>query len=377
LPTIIESFENLQRVADIVIVEGAGSPAEVNLRVGDVANMGFARAANVPVVLIGDIDRGGVIASLCGTKAVLDDEDVRMIRGFIINRFRGNVALFDNGYRLIERQTGWEGIGIVPWFSAARQLPAEDAIVFEAREQQRTQLTIAVPILPRIANFDDLDALASEPAVHLVMVPPGKPLPADAAIVILPGSKSTIADLKFFKEQGWDIDLAGHLRRGNRVLGLCGGYQMLGQSIADPEGIEGPPGSADGLGYLAVRTVLHAGKTVAPVEGVRLRGGIAFSGYEIHCGRTDRDPAVSPLLRYSSGAFDGAVSADGLVAGCYVHGLFNDASQRAAWLSDWGAASNGIEHLSRVEAALDELADVLGKTLNIDRLQAIASQAAC
>ncbi|CCB65510.1 cobyric acid synthase [Hyphomicrobium sp. MC1] len=374
LPSIIESFERLRAEADIVIVEGAGSPAEVNLRAGDVANMGFARVANVPVVLIGDIDRGGVIASLAGTKAVLEEADARMIRGFIINRFRGDIAIFDEGYRLIERQTGWEGLGIVPWISAARRLPAEDAIAFDVQSARPTQLTIAVPILPRIANFDDLDALAAEASVCLVLVPPGKPLPSKADVVILPGSKSTIADLHFLREQGWDIDLAGHVRRGKRVFGLCAGYQMLGRSIADLEGIEGRPDSVAGLGYLPVDTVLRDDKKVVPVEGVRVRDGMPFSGYEIHCGQTERDPGTAPLLRFLDGDFDGAVTPDGLVAGCYVHGIFNGARQRQAWLAEWGAASDGVEHLSKIEASLDELADMLAKSIDIERLLAIADQ---
>ena len=373
LEAVLESHGRLQAQADLVLVEGAGSPAEVNLRRGDIANMGFARAAGVPVVLVGDIDRGGVIAAIAGTRAVLDPDDAAMIRGFIINRFRGDPALFEDGYRMTEAFSGWRGLGVVPWLDAARRLPAEDAVVLDRREASAGEIVIAVPMLSRIANFDDFDALAAEPGVRLVMVPPGAPLPAEARLVILPGTKATIADLAFLRAQGWDIDLAAHIRRGGQVLGICGGYQMLGTRIADPDGIEGPPGEVAGLGHLPVTTRLSPQKRLADVTGVSLADGAALRGYEIHCGVSET--AAPPLLRLADGRNDGAVSACGRIAGCYVHGLFDHPAQRAAWLARIGAQSQGGDHASRVDAALDELAAALQRHLDISELMRIAGLA--
>jgi adenosylcobyric acid synthase len=373
LEAVLESHGRLQAQADLVLVEGAGSPAEVNLRRGEIANMGFARAAGVPVVLVGDIDRGGVIAAIAGTRAVLDPDDAAMIRGFIINRFRGDPALFEDGYRMTEAFSGWRGLGVVPWLDAARRLPAEDAVVLERQQAVGGEVVIAVPMLSRIANFDDFDALAAEPGVRLVMVPPGAPLPAEARLVILPGTKATIADLAFLRAQGWDIDLAAHIRRGGQVLGICGGYQMLGTRIADPDGIEGPPGEVAGLGHLPVTTRLSPQKRLADVTGVSLADTAAFRGYEIHCGVSES--AAPALVRLADGRSDGAVSACGRIAGCYVHGLFDHPAQRAAWLARIGAASQGGDHSARVDAALDELAAALERHLDIPELMRIAGLA--
>jgi adenosylcobyric acid synthase len=375
LNAVLASYERLRAESDLVIVEGAGSPAETNLRSGDIANMGFARAAHVPVILVGDIDRGGVIASLVGTRAVLDSPDAAMIEGFLINKFRGDVALFYSGYEEIEERTGWCGLGIVPWLAAARSLPAEDAVVLDRREAGEGALVIAVPMLSRIANFDDFDPLRHESGVRLVMVPPGTPIPADAALVILPGTKATIADLAFLRAQGWDVDLAAHVRRGGHVLGICGGYQMLGRSIADPEGVEGPAETVAGLGYLPVSTKLTGDKRVTRTEGVEIASDAAFEGYEIHAGRTVAEARVTPLLKFADGAMDGAISADGRIAGCYVHGLFNRAEQRAAWLARLGARSDGVNHVSRVDAALDEIAGELERVVDLERLSEIATKA--
>jgi adenosylcobyric acid synthase len=371
LELVLQSFERLRADSDLVIVEGAGSPAEINLRSGDIANMGFARAAGVPVILVGDIDRGGVIASLAGTKTVLDPEDAAMIRGFLINRFRGNTALFQDGYRAIEKITGWRGLGIVPWINAARSLPAEDAI--PADQGGAGGVTIALPLLPHIANFDDLDALEAEASLRVIRVLPGQPLPGNARLVILPGSKTTISDLAFFRAQGWDVDLAGHLRRGGQVLGLCGGYQMLGKTIADPLGLEGEPAVVAGLGLLPVNTVLDAAKRVTEVSGVSLPDRTPFRGYEIHCGRTELESGTASFLRLSDGSLDGAVSPDGRVAGCYVHRLFDDPAQRAYRLSALGAVSDGIVQTARVEAALDAIASTLAECLDIEGILAIAN----
>ncbi|MFM2350125.1 MAG: hypothetical protein RIR04_1091, partial [Pseudomonadota bacterium] len=238
---VLQSFHRLKAQHDLVIVEGAGSPAEVNLRSGDIANMGFACAADVPVVLVGDIDRGGVIAQIVGTQAVLNPADNAQIAGFIINKFRGDPTLFDDGYRLISARTGWQGLGVVPFFPDASKLPAEDALDLPTGSTNGA-FHIAVLVFSRIANFDDLDPLAQEPNIRLSMVKAGQPVPA-CDLIILPGSKSTRADLAYLRAQGWDIDLSAHVRRGGHVLGICGGYQMLGTSIADPNGIEGLAGN--------------------------------------------------------------------------------------------------------------------------------------
>jgi adenosylcobyric acid synthase len=371
LAAVLESYARLGARADIVIIEGAGSPAEINLRAGDIANMGFARAAGVPVVLVGDIDRGGVIASLVGTQAVIDPADAALIRGFVINKFRGDVGLFADGYAEIARRTGWQGLGIVPWIAAARRLPAEDAVVLEQLAPTHAgAVEIAVPMLSRIANFDDFDPLRLEPSVRMSLVPPGTPIPASAALVILPGTKATLADLRFLRAQGWDVDIAAHVRRGGHVLGICGGYQMLGRAVVDAHGIEGAPGEAEGLGLLPVVTELGAHKMLAQVQGTSLADGQPFRGYEMHVGRTSGD--ATPLLRFDDGRDDGCVSQSGRVAGCYVHGLFTRPEQRAAWLARLGAASNGRDHDADVDAALDELAGALERTLDVDRLLAIA-----
>ncbi len=372
LEAVMASYHRLRAEADIVIVEGAGSPAEINLRNGDIANMGFARAANVPVVLVGDIDRGGVIASIVGTKAVIDTEDAAMIRGFVINKFRGDVALFEDGYAAIAERTGWEGLGVIPWIAAARALPAEDAVTLQTPDTAGGgRMEIAVPMLSRIANFDDFDPLANEPGVRLKMVPPSTPIPATAALIIIPGTKATIADLKFLQAQGWDVDIAAHVRRGGRVLGICGGYQMLGRSIADPDGVEGPPETVTGLGLLPVDTVMLGDKTLREAHGIRISDGAPFTGYEIHAGVTTG--ASFPLLRMADGRDEGAVSADGRIAGCYIHGLFNLAAQRSGWI---GGPSSGLDQEAVVDAALDELAAELEKYVAIDRLLAIAGEAA-
>jgi adenosylcobyric acid synthase len=369
LPTVMESFRLLEAEADLVMVEGAGSPAETNLRAGDIANMGFAHAADVPVVLVGDIDRGHVIASLVGAHAVLDGPDRDRIQGFLINKFRGDPRLFDDGRADIVARTGWADLGMAPWLAAAARLPAEDAVVLERPAAgARRRVTIVVPMLSRIANFDDFDPLRAEPDVDLRFVAPGQALPGDADLIILPGTKATLADLAFLRGQGWDIDLAAHLRRGGRVLGICGGYQMLGARVADPDGVEGPPGSAAGLGLLDIDTVLTGEKLLRPVTGEL--NGAAFHGYEMHVGRTTA--ADRPFLTLAGGGQDGARSPDGRVAGCYVHGLFAAASARAAFLAELGATSGVGDYEAIVDAALDEIAETLAGAFDIGALARIA-----
>jgi adenosylcobyric acid synthase len=373
LPFVLDSFGRLRGEADIVLIEGAGSAAEVNLRANDIANMGFARAADVPVVLIGDIDRGGVIASLIGTKAVIAPEDAALICGFIVNKFRGDPALFAEGMERIRRDTGWEALGLIPHFPAVRSLPAEDALALEQARPAKAQacIRIAVPILPHIANFDDLDPLDAEPAVELVRVRPGTALPGDADLIVLPGSKTTIADLAALRTAGFDIDIAAHVRRGGSVLGLCGGYQMLGRTIADPDGIEGPPGKVDGLGLLDVATTLSNEKRLEPVHGTT-GDGASFTGYEMHVGVTEGPDCARPFAHLANGSPEGAVSANGRVAGTYVHGLFADDRQRAAWLGRLGAGSTNLAYEALVEQTLDALASHLAAHLDLDRLLTLA-----
>lgn len=369
MPRVLESFETLKREADIVLVEGAGSASEVNLRANDIANMGFARAAGVPVVVIGDIDRGGVIASLVGTKAVLDANDAALVRGFIVNRFRGDPALFADGMEMIAKATGWQAFGLVPHFAEAHRLPAEDALGIMAKgtRPKNAKVRIAVPILPHIANFDDLDPLEAEPEVEVVKVMPGAVIPGDADLVILLGSKSTIADLAALRKTGLDVDIAAHRRRGGQVLGLCGGYQMLGRRLHDPDGIEGPAGRVDGLGLLDVETTLTSEKRLVAVTGATA-DGTPFLGYEMHMGATDGPDRARPFARLADNDAEGAVSADGKVSGTYVHGLFADDRQRAAWLARFGAEGGAFDYEAGIDETLDALAAHLEKHVDVDRL---------
>ncbi|MFC3168108.1 cobyric acid synthase [Paracoccus fontiphilus] len=362
---VLDSFARLTAAHDLVIVEGVGSPAEVNLRPRDIANMGFARAAGVPVVLAGDIDRGGVIAQIVGTQAVLDPGDAAMIRGFLVNKFRGDPRLFDDGYRLIEQRTGWPGFGVVPWFPGAHRLPAEDAV--DLRASRGEGLHVVCLCLSRIANFDDLDPLAAEPGVRLTMLGPGRAIPGDADLVVIPGTKSTLGDLAFLRAQGWDVDLAAHVRRGGSVLGICGGYQMLGRIIRDPSGSDGAAGEVPGLCLLDVETVMAPDKRLDRVTGVAL--GQPVTGYEIHMGRTSGPDCARPFAHISGP--DGAISPDGRIAGTYLHGLFSGDGFRAAWLARLGVRSQpGYE--TGVDQALDDLADHLESHLDVAGLLKVA-----
>jgi adenosylcobyric acid synthase len=369
LDAVMESWDIVCNGADLVIVEGAGSPAEINLRAGDIANMGFARKAGVPVVLVGDIDRGGVIASIVGTHAILEPEDRNMIIGFIINKFRGDISLFDDGLKSITKFTGWPSYGVVPWLKDVSRLPAEDSVALErlVKGQRRRALKIAVPILDRIANFDDFDPLMAEPQVELVMVRSGERLPADAGLVIIPGSKSTISDLLRFRENGWDRDLDMHRRRGGHIIGICGGYQMLGRSVRDPNGIEGSLTEIDGLGYLDIDTVMEPGKTVRNVEAHSLQFDLSLKGYEIHLGHTTGPDCERPAVRIN-GVDDGAISADGKIFGTYMHGLFGDDVFRAALLNSMGVEADALDYHGGVDAALDSIAAQLAEELNIEAL---------
>jgi adenosylcobyric acid synthase len=375
MPYVLDSFAKMRGDCDIVLVEGAGSASEVNLRANDIANMGFARAAGAPVVLIGDIDRGGVIASLCGTSVVINRDDAALIKGFIVNKMRGDPSLFASGMRFVAERTGWAAIGLVPHFRDAHRLPAEDVYGLEASPARAPDVAghrvrIVVPVLPHIANFDDLDPLRLEPCVELVLLRNGAPVDTD--LVILPGSKATIADLAALRAYGWDADIIAYARRGGRVLGLCGGYQMLGRKVSDPDGIEGPPGSAAGLGLIDVETELIGDKSLVAVRGRTVTDDVAVAGYEMHIGRTTGAATAHPLVQLDDGRPDGAISADGRIAGTYLHGFFAGDAQRAAWLARLGAPGSAIAYEPLVEQTLDALAAHLELHLDIDRLLSLA-----
>ncbi len=368
LSAALESFDRLCGDADLVLVEGAGSPAETNLRKGDIANMGFACAAGVPVVLVGDIHRGGVIAQIVGTQAVLDARDLTMIKGFAVNRFKGDVSLFDEGRDDIAARTGWPCLGIVPWFQDAWKLPAED--MMDIRSHTGGACKVVVPQLERMANFDDLDPLSAEPGVTVEVIPAGRPLPGDANLVLLPGSKSTIGDLTYFRAQGWDVDLYAHVRRGGHVLGLCGGYQMLGKTISDPEGVDGRPGTVEGLGLLNVETVMVGQKKVTLRTARALPGHEPVTGYEIHMGRTDGPDCARAWLEVA-GRAEGATDTTGRIRGSYLHGIFASDAFRARYLLELGVTSD-LSYEDGVDKTLNALADHLEQNMDLDRLLSLA-----
>ncbi len=377
LPRVMESFARVAATADLVLIEGAGSPAEVNLRAGDIANMGFAEAAGVPVVLVGDIERGGVIAAIVGTCALLGESERRLVKGYVVNKFRGDASLFAGGVEIINERTGLVCFGVVPHFAPARLLPQEDAMALDAGAAGAAAngaLKIAVPRLSRIANFDDLDPLIAETGVAVDMVEPGRPLPADADAVVIPGSKATLADLGLIRDQGWDIDIAAHRRRGGLVVGLCGGYQMLGRRVADPGGIEGPAGEAPGLGMLDVETVLEGDKTLTDAAGTDAVTGAAVKGYEMHIGVTQGPDCARPWLTLADGRSDGARSADGRVMGTYLHGLFAADAFRHAFLGRLRRGEfAGAAFEARIDETLDALAAHLEAHLDLDAMLAAAA----
>ncbi len=370
LEAALDSYHRLAAQVDLVLIEGAGSPAETNLRQGDIANMGFACAVQAPVVLVGDIHRGGVIAQIVGTQAVLEHQDLDRIVGFIVNRFRGDISLFDAGRDDIARRTGWPALGVVPWFWEAWKLPAEDMMDIASRKGGACK--IVVPQLERMANFDDLDPLAAEPEVTVEIIPAGKALPGDADLVLIPGSKSTIGDLAYLRAQGWDIDILAHHRRGGHILGLCGGYQMLGKTIDDPHGVEGRPGKVAGLGLLDVHTVMSDEKRVTLTTAISRDGDLPVSGYEIHMGRTTGPDCSRAWLQVGPRA-EGAASADGRVLGSYLHGLFSSDPFRARFLSRLGYDSHS-HYDAGVEQALDALADHLEHHIDLELLLSLATE---
>ena len=366
----VESYRRLAAEADLVVVEGAGSPAEVNLRAGDIANMGFAEAVDLPVILAGDIDRGGVIAQLVGTDVILPPEDAGRIEGFLINKFRGDPTLFADGMDVIADRTGWAALGILPWFADAWKLPAED--ILDLGSRPGGAFKVVVPQLPRMANFDDLDPLGVEPGVSVEFVRPGQPLPGDSDLVLIPGSKSTIGDLAAFRAAGWDIDLQGHVRRGGHVIGVCGGYQMLGRRISDPDGIEGPVAEVEGLGLLDVETVLTPEKRLALTDAVDVVTGADVRGYEIHIGTTTGAACAVPWFHVGTRP-EGAMAMNGRVRGTYLHGLFAADGFRRAYLDAMGAEQSTLRFDDTVDQTLDALAAHLETHLDMDALLALAA----
>ncbi len=365
LPVVLESYRRLAEDADFVLVEGAGSPAEINLRENDIANMGFARAANCPVVMVGDIERGGVIASLVGTHAVLEDADREMIRGFIINKFRGDASLFVSGAKEIAHRTGWENLGLIPHFPDLAKLPQEDSLSLGNKQQASGgRVNIMVLKTPHIANFDDIDPLANDPSVNVTWCSAGEAISADAEIVILAGSKSTIADLQFIKEQGWDIGLTAHRQRGGRIIGLCGGYQMLGKTLSDPYGVEGAVATVKGLGLLDVDTVFTGKKTVSKWQGEYNK--ISVSGYEIHVGKTEGADCLRPVFHGIKP--EGASSEDGLVWGSYIHGIFANDAFRARV----AGGKSGYNYMQDIETIIDGWADILEENIVLNKMLQLA-----
>jgi len=367
---VLESFRRLRGQYDLVLVEGAGSPAEINLRDGDLANMGFAEAADCPVWLVGDIDRGGVFAQLIGTMELLSASEQARIEAFVINRFRGDVSLLDPGLEYLTERTGIPVIGVLPYLEDFH-LEAEDSL---SRSRNRAAgsvaLRVAVPVLPRMSNHTDLDPLALHPRVELDWVEPGQAIPG-CDLIILPGSKSVRQDLQRLSDEGWAESIYRHLRYGGRVLGLCGGYQMLGSTVRDPEGIEGPPGSGEGLGLLSVETTLEADKQLRRVSGHLTIDDAQVDGYEIHMGTTVGADLQRPLVRLPDRT-DGAISEDGLVMGTYLHGLLEAESARRAILA-WAGLRDAAapDYRSIRDQAIDRLADMLEKHLDAEALNGL------
>lgn len=368
LQAVLASHQRLQAGYQVVMVEGAGSPAEINLRANDIANMGFAEAVDCPVILVADIDRGGVFAHLVGTLALLSDSEQARVKGFVINRFRGDIALLQPGLDWLEQRTGKPVLGVLPYLTDFH-LEAEDAIDRRQADKTGEVLRVAVPVLPRISNHTDFDPLRLHPQVQLTFVAPGQPLPP-ADLVILPGSKSVRADLARLREHGWDRALARHLRYGGKVLGICGGYQMLGRRIADPHALEGPAGESKGLGLLELDTVLEPEKQLRNVRGRLSLGDVPVSGYEIHAGVSQGPALERPVAQLDDGRCDGALSADGQVLGTYLHGLFEGAEAREALLH-WAGLEQvqAVDYPALRERDIERLADQVERHLDTDLLR--------
>ena len=367
---VLESHQRLSASYPVVMVEGAGSPAEINLRAGDIANMGFAEAVDCPVILIADIDKGGVFAHLVGTLALLSESEQARIRGFVINRFRGDIALLQPGLDWLEQRTGKPVLGVLPYLMDFH-LEAEDAIDVRQTAKTAETLKVVVPVLPRISNHTDFDPLRLHPQVELTFVGPGQAIPP-ADLIILPGSKSVRADLAFLREQGWEAALHKHLRYGGKLLGICGGLQMLGERIDDPHGLEGAPGSSQGLGLLAFATVLEPEKQLRNVRGRLCLENAAVSGYEIHAGVSTGPALENAAVQLDDGRCDGAISADGQVFGTYLHGLF-EASEASAALLRWAGLREvqAVDYHALRERDIERLADMVEAHLDTQKLRGL------
>ena len=369
---VLAAWQDLSSRFDVIIAEGAGSPAEINLRDNDIANMGFAEMVDCPVILVADIDRGGVFAHLTGTLDLLSKSERQRTLGFVINRFLGDISLLQGGLDWLEARTGKPVFGVLPYLHGLT-LDAEDA-VDEQGEHESDALNVVVPLLPRMSNHNDFDPLRLHPQVNLRFVKMGEPWPA-ADLVILPGSKATRADLAFLREQGWDKQIEKHLRYGGKVLGICGGFQMLGERIDDPQGLESDPGSSQGLGWLAMSTELIAGKQLANTKGKLLASGSPVQGYEIHNGITRGEALSRPMLMLGD-RYDGAMSEDGQLMGCYLHGLFDVADSGNAILAWAGLHDNrGVDYAAHREQQLDRLADMVESHMDMTILQEAISRA--
>ncbi|NMY38903.1 MULTISPECIES: cobyric acid synthase [unclassified Pseudomonas] len=368
MQAVLASHARLSAAYPVVMVEGAGSPAEINLRAGDIANMGFAEAVDCPVILIADINRGGVFAHLVGTLELLSESEQARVQGFIINRFRGDIALLQPGLDWLEQRTGKPVIGVLPYVMDLH-LEAEDGIDQRQISKEGHVLKVVVPVLPRISNHTDFDPLRLHPQVDVQFVGPGQSIPA-ADLIILPGSKSVRSDLDYLRANGWDAVIERHLRYGGRVLGICGGLQMLGEQVHDPLGLEGAPGSSDGLGLLAFSTQLEAEKQLRNVRGRLALENAEVSGYEIHAGVTSGPALEQPAVQLEDGRCDGALSADGQIIGTYVHGLFESPAACSALLR-WAGLRNvqSVDYHALRERDIERLADLVENHLDTDRLR--------
>ena len=361
-----ESYLQLKKKYDFILVEGAGSPAEVNLRYNDLANMGFATKANLPVILIGDIDRGGVIAQIVGTKEVLSIDDRKLILGFIINKFRGNLSLFHKGYKFIHQKTKWKGYGVLPWFDNYSKFPAEDSYEINF-ERKKSKFKIACLQLSRISNFDDLDPLAQEPEITIEMIKSGDRIPNDADLVIIPGSKSTIDDLLFLRKNKWDLDLKKHLIKKKYILGICAGFQILGKEIYDSDLNESKIMKVKGLGLLDVTTKMKKKKKTIKVSALHLESNISFSGYEIHIGETEGKDCLTPFSLIKNKK-DGAISKNGLVMGSYIHGMFINNTFRSFFLNKILGIKSKLNYQKELNQNLEEFSNLIKKNINIKEL---------
>ena len=368
MAAVLESHQRLAANYAVVMVEGAGSPAEINLRANDIANMGFAEAVDCPVIIIADIDKGGVFAHLVGTLELLSPSEQARVKGFVINRFRGDIALLQPGLDWLEQRTGKPVLGVLPYLHNLH-LEAEDGIDQRQAGAAAKQLKVLVPVLPRISNHTDFDPLRLHPQVELVFVGPGQPIPA-ADLIILPGSKSVRADLAFLREQGWDLAIDKHLRYAGKLLGICGGLQMLGRQINDPLGLEGPAGSSQGLGLLDFATVLEPDKQLRNVSGRLCLENAPVSGYEIHAGVSSGVGLEAVAVRLDDGRCDGAFNADGQVLGSYLHGLFESSAACSAVLRWAGLREvQTVDYHALRERDIERLADLVEAHLDTQKLR--------